>query len=66
MPDAKQEKWAAVDFEGTVDFHWKRIASHGSTKTLLIESTGAYDYVTKRLNLLEYISEFTDSLSFKR
>ncbi len=65
MPEEKQKKWAAVDLKGTVDFHWKRIASHGSTKTLLIESSGAYDYVTKRLNHLDYLGEFVDSLSFK-
>lgn len=66
MPEAKQEKPEAVDLKGTVDFHWKRIASRGSTETLLIHDSGAHDYVTKRLNNPDYVGGFVDSLWFKR
>ncbi|MGR3701320.1 MAG: hypothetical protein ACU0A4_04485 [Paracoccaceae bacterium] len=66
MPESKQEKWEAVDLKGTVDFHWKRISARGSTKTLLIHDSGAYDYVTKRLDHQDYVGEFIDSLTFKR
>lgn len=65
MPEEKKIKRPTKNLITTLDITWRRITSRGSTKTLLIEDAGAYDYVTKRLNKLEYISTFVDSLSFK-
>ncbi|NDR58328.1 hypothetical protein [Aliiruegeria sabulilitoris] len=58
-----------VDVEGLdniADRVWRKLVPSGSTKTLLIEDHGARDYVTKRLDRLDHLSEFVDSFELKR